>query len=205
MNCKLCGLAVDAKCGIKYQDGFVHKSCFENMLKLTYKNKTSKLKQVTVEKKQTKRRRTVTKSQIEKMDKSLKSALSEEEQQDKEDLRATINRLVAKIEDVDIPLILAKTTALMTKYGFTYRDIRLGLEYYYDRLGHTPTGDIVGVLPYIIRSARKDADMIRNAVQANTEFLEKHKSNGINKYNVTYRKIEKNKKPLFDLSRIGET
>ena len=134
-----------------------HIRCFNVGVKVSATQKQEKL---TEEVEKTKGKKKSSKSKIE-----YKDGLSEDEYKDKQDLYAYIRKILGEEE---IPSnVYAMTSKIMSKYGYSFADMKDALAYANEIKGMELTGDIVGIIPYLYTEAQRYYEEIKNIEKNN--------------------------------------
>lgn len=186
--CVFCNTPIeDVADEIPYKKRFAHRNCYNSFLKAT--TTVAREKQIDKKQKNPKKPTATT---------AIKKPVSEEEYQEKREYVSLVKELIGADE---IPVqIFAITNNYMERYGLTYHDMTLALEYWYKVKGNTyQEGNLVGIVPYVIDDAKKffknlNATMNRNAELDTSDFYTKR--------TVRIEKPQGREVPLIDIANI---
>lgn len=186
--CVFCNTPIeDVADEIPYKKRFAHRNCYNSFLKAT----TTVAREKQTDKKQKTPKRTTATT-------AIKKPVSEEEYQEKREYVSLVKELIGADE---IPVqIFAITNNYMERYGLTYHDMTIALEYWYKVKGNVyQEGNLVGIVPYIIDDAKKffknlNATMNKNAELDTSNFYAKH--------TVKIEKPQGREIPLIDIANI---
>ena len=158
---KKCGI-----CGVEFKDGeetvpfkskMVHLNCFNIGVKVIGEQKQEELNEKAEAKK--------TRKKTAKPKMELKDGMSEDEYKEKQDLYAYIRKV---LEEDEIPSnIYAMSQKIMTKYGYSFTEMKDTLVYANEIKGKELTGDIVGIIPYLYTEAQRYYEEIKNIEKNN--------------------------------------
>lgn len=142
---------------IPYKKRYAHKNCFNSYLHAT----------TTVAKEKQEKKHKPTKNVT--TTNAIKKPVSEEEYQHKQEYLNLVKELLGTDE---IPVqIFALTNNYMERYGLSYEDMSIALDYWYKIKGNTyQEGNLIGIVPYIVSDAKKFFQGLENTIKANTEM-----------------------------------
>lgn len=179
---------------VPYKGRYAHITCFNNMLKITNKEKKLELAEKAANKKSKKAKPIVIDN--------IRDGLSEEEYKAK---KAFFNKLrnLLKTEELEAKLYKVADD-YVRKYKFDYAGMEQTLEYYYGVLGKETYGDCIGIIPYKYSEAQAYYQKVKEVEETNNELLKRIK-NISDLYKAQVIKIKPREKVVkqIDISEIG--
>lgn len=146
--CKICGMAIEADDAVvPYKGGKVHGRCFNSMMQMAGGHNANKEKKAIAQQKAERKERASKPSP-----EPSRGPVSEEEYQDKKMYLETVERLTRAPIDIKNRKI---SEDYINKYGFTYRGMRLALEYEYDIKGTLVSDNLLWKIPYVYEEANR--------------------------------------------------
>lgn len=184
-KCVICGKPIISdNDAVPYKGRYAHNSCFDISLKVLQTDKEDKVK----DKKKTSKK---PKPKIE-----LKDAMSEEEYADKKEYYSYLRTLLDNELNAKI---YALSDQYIKKYGFTFKEMYLTLQYLYEIKQREIVGDIVGLIPYYFAEAQ---DYYKTLENIKTNNADKDISS-MYKNKIVHVGQRSRKTKLIDITTIG--
>ena len=198
-KCPICnnllGYEIDDKEHVvPYKNRYAHTTCFNNMLKLTNKEKKKELAEKAASSKKKKAKPVVIDS--------IRDGLTEEEFQNKKMFFNTLRELL-KTEELEAK-VYKVAEDYIRKYKFDYAGMKGTLDYYYGVLGKEIYGDCIGIIPYKYSEAQAYYQKVKEVEETNNELL-KGVKNISDLYRTQVIKVKPKEKVIkqIDISEIG--
>lgn len=160
-KCVICGENISSdEETVPFKSRTAHLKCFNVHIKAIGEGKKERLKEVSKERKQTKKKP--------KVEKEIKGPVTEQEHQYKQDYYEYLRKLIG---EEDIPTkIYAITEKIKDQYDYTFVGMKQTLVYLNEIMGKELVGDIVGIIPFYYEEANKYYDDLIKIEEANKDI-----------------------------------